>query len=607
MITRIRSLDCLLAGLGALALLLGGSSLPHAQFLPVYTSPIDITGLKVQLRIFAPDRETGQPVSVPLPGGLFGPKMSQFFSAPLSTQFDQFWNAKDPKTGMTPREAACEGQDGIKQQVVKQAAKLGNSAYNITCDLASSGQMLVKQYGSTLILAYLLTNNTVSFAMTSPISCSPDNGTIFCPNNPRFTVHFASEIVTVVRTPGLCQLFADNGTVYVVAASFDFHNAAAETAHFFVGQDFVEAEVGITNTVQHQPLPIDGAFNELRTGNACTGKSPGASSILAAFGDLETEIDLRQGIILRASHVGIAAPSVSVPALNPQPTFTRPMISTTQPLVRAGDTVQLNGQHFPQNTNLATALPVALQHEGMSCFGGATDLEWGRVGGPLRMQQLPGDANGGCAGEYDAANLTANTAYQFRARDCDLITCSPWSVMLNVVTAKTDATNDEVVLTLDGGTPLGKVTVNAQGKFQTSITIPVGTSANTHTIHAVIRDAEADATIQVTVPGSEASIMIVGELNGEMGCPNHPISSTQTDDTFMLFGAGFPAGTVTINLDTPTGAMLGTATVHANGTICQQMQSPPAKDAGAHTLVAVQAGAVLAQAAVTFVLPNVVR
>ena len=201
--------------------------------------------------------------------------MSQFFSAPLSTQFDQYWNAKDPNTGMTPRETACDGPDGIKQQVIKQTAKRGPSysAYNISCDLAASGQMLVKQYGSTLILAYLLTNNTVSFASTSPQTCSPENGSIFCPNNPRFTIHFATEIVTVVRTDGLCQLFADNGTVYVVAASFDFHNASAEFAHFVSGQDFVAGEAGITSTVQHVPLPIDDAFNELRTGNACTGKT----------------------------------------------------------------------------------------------------------------------------------------------------------------------------------------------------------------------------------------------------------------------------------------------------------------------------------------------
>jgi hypothetical protein len=65
MTTPFRPLVCLFAGVGALGLILGDSSVPRAQFLPVFTSPIDITGLKVQLRFFAPDRETGQPVSVP--------------------------------------------------------------------------------------------------------------------------------------------------------------------------------------------------------------------------------------------------------------------------------------------------------------------------------------------------------------------------------------------------------------------------------------------------------------------------------------------------------------------------------------------------------------
>jgi hypothetical protein len=84
-------------------------------------------------------------------------------------------------------------------------------------------------------------------------------------------------------------------------------------------------------------------------------------------------------------------------------------------------------------------------------------------------------------------------------------------------------------------------------------------------------------TLQVTAPASrsKASISMVGLLNGETGCPNHPISSTQTDDTFMLFGVGLAAGTVTIHLDTPTGITLGTARTHADGSICQRVQSAP--------------------------------
>jgi hypothetical protein len=98
--------------------------------------------------------------------------------------------------------------------------------------------------------------------------------------------------------------------------------------------------------------------------------------------------------------------------------------------------------------------------------------------------------------------------------------------------------------------------------------------------------------------------MMVGLLIGETGCPNHPISSTQTDDTFILFGAGFAPGLVTIHLDTTMGSTLGTAMVRADGSICQQMQSPPGNEAGAHTLMATQNGAVVAQTAVTFVLPS---
>lgn len=244
--TFIRRRITVLIGLGAITLLVFGSPMLRAQpgsgNLPVYTSPIDITGLKLQLRAVAPDRDSGRPVDVALPVGLIGPKMNQLFSTPLSTQIDQYWNTNlDPKTGMTARQAACDGKDGIKQQVAKQVAKRGSSysAYDISCNLATKGQLVVKQIGSTMILAYLLTSNTVSFASTSPDTCRADSGTPVCPNDPRFTVRFATEIVTTVRTPALCQLIAEGGTVYVVAASFEATNGAAEVAKFFGGQDFV--------------------------------------------------------------------------------------------------------------------------------------------------------------------------------------------------------------------------------------------------------------------------------------------------------------------------------------------------------------------------------
>lgn len=515
MITLIRSRIALIPMLAALMLALFISPTPsvHADggpdgLLPIYTSPIDITGERIQLHAVAPDRETGKPVDVTLPAGLLGPKFNQLLNTPLSSQIDQYWNVnRDPATGKTPREQACEGDQGIKAQVAKQVSKIDAdySAYDISCDLASTGQLVVKQVGSTLFLGYLLTKNTVSFTATTPYTCNANNGTFLCPNDPRFTVRFATEIVTVMRTSGICQLTAENGTVYVVAASIDGLNGSAEVGKLFAGQKFVAAEVAITNTVKQQKLPLDAAFQELRDSAACKGKSPTTSRILGAFREFETEIT-GQAIIFRVSHAGIATPSVDAP--NPgavtvlqapsTPSFTRPTIETSQPMLSAGNTVQLDGQYFPANLNLATALPVTMGHGGYGensiilggvCFNGATELEWRAVGSQPRVQRFPGAADGACAASYDATNLTPATAYQFRVRDCDPITCSPWSALLKVTTARAGSDKGKVVLTLDNGVALGTATVNTLGKFASTITIPAGTSGGAHTIHAVNGDA----------------------------------------------------------------------------------------------------------------------
>jgi hypothetical protein len=241
------------------------------------------------------------------------------------------------------------------------------------------------------------------------------------------------------------------------------------------------------------------------------------------------------------------------------------------------------------------------------CLGGGTDLSWD-LPGPRRVQRLQGDAQGRCAPSYQAANLTPGTAYQFRARDCDPITCSPWSAPLKVTTDRIDPAKGKVVVTLDGGSPLGTALANAQGIFDIPITVLAGTPAGSHTIHAIGNSARAEETIQVAAPapagGSRASIMMVGLLRGETGCPNHPISSTQTDDTFVLFGSGFAAGSVIVRLDNASGATLGTATVRPDRSICQQMRSPPGNKAGSHAVVAVQNGAAVAQTNINFVLPS---
>ena len=71
--------------------------------------------------------------------------------------------------------------------------------------------------------------------------------------------------------------------------------------------DSSPAKWRMTNTVRRLPLPIDGALKELRDGDLCTKRLPGAGGILFAFRDFETEIDVRRGIVLHATHGGILA------------------------------------------------------------------------------------------------------------------------------------------------------------------------------------------------------------------------------------------------------------------------------------------------------------
>jgi hypothetical protein len=285
-------------------------------------------------------------------------------------------------------------------------------------------------------------------------------------------------------------------------------------------------------------------------------------------------------------------------------------------MVSAGNSLAIQGQFFPPNSDPTTLLLYLERDTTSACNGGATELESAAASGQKRTQRLPANGNASsCASRYEVSNLTVATAYQFRARDCDMVTCSPWSAPLNLTTGAADPEKGKVVLTLDGNTPLGRATITDQGTFEATVTIPAGTTTGTHTIHAVNGDAKADVSVQVTASDSGepvATITLTGSYYGETGCPTHPLpdygQGVTTDETFSLFGTGFAPGTVTIALDSATGMSLGTATARADGSFCEaSLMGPPSSQIGNHTLVAVQNGAVLATIPVKVVPPEVIH
>jgi hypothetical protein len=643
--------------------------------------------------------------------------MNAVLGTPLSTQFDQFWNTPDPGTGKTPRQEACDGPNGAKQRLEAQVLAIGDEgthrAYDISCNLATTGQMVVKQVGYDLFLGYQLLNNTIDFRSTSPQTC----GTGFCLDDPRFTVTFASEIMISIHTPDICSLTAENGTVTLHAVQIDSHNASGAIAQFFGGQKFIAAEAGIQASVSQKKLPLDDALKELRESAICTDPNNPGAQALKAFTELETIIAPAQGIVMKLNQLPITPPGIEGPNVatgQPAsgasvPSFARPNI-TIQPIAHAGDTVSVAGQFFPPSRNFATVQPLSLQHGGYGpnsevlggpCIGGGTDLEWGVDGGPLHVERLPAQsASYSCAAQYEAKNLTAATRYRFRARDCNAFTCSLWGAPLMLATSASEIAK-KVVLALDsvpsGHAPLEVITatpssierhalpasnaapggsvplhvrtasvsdvarraipttpvaagrgaslsatttsatslernaalarsivlgaatpllatadITDQGTFATSITIPAGTTAGMHIVHAASEGAAAQANLQVAGAGpggATATLVLVGSYYGETGCPTHPLPdpAITTGAPFPLFGSGFAPGSLTIHVDSATGIALGTAAVRADRSFCENFQGPPGNLLGDHRLVAVQNGAVQVTTPVKVVTPTVIR
>jgi len=603
-------------------ILLTGIAAAGQANLPVYTSPIDITGFKAVIKAFAPNRDTGNPTEIPLPTGLLGPKMSQLLATPLSAQMDFFWSVMpDKTTGKTMRDSACTGPNGLQALLHQQEP----TAYDIQCNFASTGSLVAKQGGATLALGYLVTGNSVTFRKTSPFTCNPNHPSVLCPNDPLLRLTFALEITTVVHTHDLCHLGAENGNVITQGARLESANVAGEIGRLFHGDQFAAGQDAARNAQHQITLPLDSIFKEPRDSPPCTGSDPLQHRILAAFSGFEAVIDRGQ-LILRLTHPAINAPDVSVlnAGMRPPPSgslFGAPQLSA-DPIVTPGGTLHITGQNFPLNINMTNTVPVGISGGG-SCFGGGTDVRVIAGNTVLRTDSLPGDSQGNCKARYDAVNLAPATVYQFQARACDFITCSSWSRPARVMTDPPGSQKGRIALTIDGPAPLrlmgrghgpgpqplGSAITDAQGAFEATITVPAGLSPGSHFIRASGIGVNPPAQVPFTVigPNSGASITMIGLLHGQSGCSGEPIQSTQTDASFILFGAGFAQGPVTLHLDTPTGFTVGTATVGADRRFCQEMSGVPGSFAGTHTLLGIQNGVTQSRTQITFVLPSVVR
>ena len=200
-----------MALLGLLTMLLARAGTLYAQpppnpNLPVFTSPIDVTGLPLVMRVSAPDRETGQLVDIPVPPGFLGPKFTRLLGSAAQCAVRQLLERRpDPTSGKTVRAVACDGPRSRPRWPPRSPAQatVRTTSAAISRRLAkSSSSRSVRRSSSPICCG----TTPSPFQSTSTQTCSPNNGTVFCPNDPRFTVKFAIEIVT--HAEGLAHLRA---------------------------------------------------------------------------------------------------------------------------------------------------------------------------------------------------------------------------------------------------------------------------------------------------------------------------------------------------------------------------------------------------------------
>ncbi|TGQ51025.1 hypothetical protein EN836_26135 [Mesorhizobium sp. M1C.F.Ca.ET.193.01.1.1] len=669
-------LGCKIAGAALLRALWVGTLLvchAAAQGSSTFTSPIDITGGRITIEAVAPDKDTGVvgAVQSPLVQG-----MAALARTPINSLFDGRWNGTPDQqaAGASPRQTSCDGPGGIKETIEAKAAKMGHTAFEITCNFATAGSVFVSKAAEGLYVSYQLFNNKGSFKVRNDVA------------DARFSLTFALELTTLIHTGNtICSLRADAPVVLLHGVQIEPENAAASIHDFLNPSDLTKMELDAQAKERTTSISVNDVFQQLQ--DACN-RGDIVSRVIAKFAQLETDISLPQGVTFRAVHPGIAAPrfqNVSLPfgqftcvagyvwrnayegdvvCVTPQrasqvqdenglaksrrdpngglygeatclagfvwrvarsddlvcvppasrdliaqenadaaskwvtgstvPSLTRPSISAP-PVVAAGANFNVSGQFFPPVAD-PTRLKLSFSRDTTSaCIGGSSQLEVtkaGQVAAPATLK--PSSNMSSCSYSYDVVGLTPSTAYSFRLRDCDYVTCSPWSAPFATTTLGPNNGPGPVAIVLDTGATLGTVAVDAAGGFLTSVRLPAETAPGVHRLTASTGGRGDTIELRVTPAGGEtATLMVTIAFFGDVGCPMRELDPPKiaADYTFPLFGSGFSPGKVRIYLDSSNGGLnLGSATVGADGTFCSEFRAIPMDKLGQRNLVAVQGG-----------------
>lgn len=529
----------------------------------------DITGSTLEVDVRFPDSNQNW-VELGIPSSFLSAQGQQLLATPLSEQFRTFWAVTQDSNGQTQRDRATAM---AKSQVVAAVqSNTGQTAYGISANFPAAGNLLASVTGN-LVLHYTLPNVVITFNTTT--------STIFGSYaDPAFKLTFDLTLEIASPVPAMPCSFTPQAAMIIENANIGGDNFIGDAVQF-IG-DLVNFFQGEPPIFQAAEGNIDG-INPVGTGSLGNTFAllAGACAQAQQAGFVQFQADVDQSV--PALQFVLIHPLDAAPAFNDQtfPSLFHPIIGVSQLTIIAGDTLGVFGSSF---TPPATTSLVLQWNDTISGTIVKSEIEWGPQGGPTTIVSIPRHPYDGANG-YQFSNLAPNQTYQFRVRDWDATTCTPWSTWMTVSTPNSNAGQVLIYLDQDYTNPLASVPLQSDGTFTATVTIPGTTTPvpHAHLINAQLMGGDAAPPVQIEIlaPGSSYSptIEMIDPSNSDQ-----PTSSAEELTPFTVRAYGFAPGTLNFTIDSVTGNSVGQGTVQPDSKLPATPFTMPAGVIGSHRL-----------------------
>ena len=542
---------------------------------PVVT--INGTPLGVQFSYYP--TATAQPTIVPItsiPGLTIPPALLPFLQLPLSQVLDDVWSKNLDSSGQTLRDRTISEVTGI----INTNLPFGATASSL--NLLATGTLQAAVSGNTIYLSYQLLGNSVAVKLDKTFTI------IFVTETVEFdwTLTFDLELLIAINIPNQPGPITTTAQLQVENAQLHSTNFLADVADALSGLIDV-LTFGNVNVIGNIETTVD---NQSYTGPDLGDLTPAISELSVIWIGAQQYgftklVGIIQGdqLILQFEHPLDPAPVVyglfdGLPS--GVPSLIGPGITLSALEVDVGQTLVVDGTNFPVPTSISI---------------GWTDTTSGTVteslvnwfqgpNPPVLNPPVPVNANskaivrtGSSDGrnQWTAYGLNQNATYYFQVADKDLLTQTPYSALAPFTTGS-ESDVVQIYLQPQAGGPqtlIGNGTLTNSPTFSATVTIPTESPGWYNVIAVPASGASAQAPVLINAAGTGPMPIIQSAPYVTVGGP--------FDVTF----SGFPAGTVSVYIDSPANTV-GTTVSPGPGQFGPVVFTWPSGDLGEHSLYA---------------------